>query len=233
MNNLGVASALLFEPRKAFEEIQARPRFWFPLLVASFATIVTILWYRSIVDLGWVTDQALRSSPFTAQLSEAQIDQMVKNARNASPVGNVLAAVASALGIVVAYLISTVYMMLAGKITNVQRSFGQWFAFSSWASLPAALSLVPAAFVLLSATTAQIPQEDLKPLSLNALLFQRQPGEAGYTLLSYIDLLQIFCMYLTVVGVRVWSGRSWLFSAIFALLPTALVLGIWALIALR
>ena len=32
MNNLELASALVFEPRKAFAQIDARPRFWFPLL---------------------------------------------------------------------------------------------------------------------------------------------------------------------------------------------------------
>jgi hypothetical protein len=35
------------------------------------------------------------------------------------------------------------------------------------------------------------------------------------------------------VGVRTWSGRSWLFSCIFALLPYVLIYGIWAFISLR
>jgi len=234
MNNLSLASALLFEPRKAFDEIGQRPRYAFALLIAIASSLAVAIWYRSVVDLGWVTDQALRANKFIlSRLSEAQIEEQVKRASQASGTGTVIAVLGTAAGTLIAYLISTLYMMLAGKITNVQRSFRQWFAFTSWVNLPNALSLIPAGFVLLSASTTQIPQADLKPLSLNALLFQLAPSEPGYTLLSYIDLIQIFCMYLAVVGVKAWSGRSWLFSAIFALLPAALVLGIWALISLR
>jgi hypothetical protein len=234
MNNLSLASALLFEPRKAFDEIGQRPRYGFALLLAIASSVAVIVWYRSVVDLAWLTDQTLRANQFVlSRLSEAQIEEQVKRASERSGLGTVFAGVGTALGTVIAYLISTLYMMLAGKITNVQRSFRQWFAFISWANLPNALSLIPSGFVLLSATTTQILQADLKPLSLNALLFQLAPTEPGYTLLSYIDLIQIFCMYLSVVGVKVWSGRSWLFSTVFALLPAALVFGIWALISLR
>ena len=74
---------------------------------------------------------------------------------------------------------------------------------------------------------------DLKPLSLNALFIQKTFDQPGYTLFSNIDLIQMFTLYLTVVGVRAWSSRSWLFSSVFAVLPYALIFGIWAFISLR
>ena len=49
MNNIGLLSALMFEPRKAFAEIDARPRSWFPLL----AVVFTWLYNRSRGGL-WV-----------------------------------------------------------------------------------------------------------------------------------------------------------------------------------
>ncbi|HMA10799.1 MAG TPA: hypothetical protein VKO83_02850, partial [Steroidobacteraceae bacterium] len=100
--------------------------------------------------------------------------------------------------------------------------------------LPAAvLSLIAAALVLLTATSTQLDQADLKPLSINSLFVQRAFDQPGYTLFSSIDLIQFFSIYLSVVGVRAWSGRSWLFSSIFALLPYVLIYGIWAFISLR
>jgi hypothetical protein len=234
MGNLGLFSSLLFEPRKAFAEIDARPRFWFPLLVLIATTVVVAVWYRSIVDIEWVTDRAIRASSFASRLTEAQIEAAVKRSVDSKTLGTVATVFGTPIAVVIIGLLGTLYLMLAGKITRVRRSFRHWFAFTWWAALPGAvLTFVASAFVLLTATTAQIDQTELKPLSLNALFLQKAAGEAGYTLFNSIDLIQIFSMYLAVVGVRHWSGRSWLFSTVFALLPYALIYGIWAFISLR
>jgi Yip1 domain len=234
MGNLGLTSSLLFEPRKAFAEIDAKPRFWFPLLVLIVTTVVIVVWYRSIVDIEWVTDRTIRASAFASRLTEAQIEEAVKRSVASRTLGTVLAVIGTPIAVVIIGLITTLYLMLAGKITRVRRSFRHWFSFTWWAALPGAvLTFVASALVLLTATTAQIDQADLKPLSLNALILQKAAGEAGYTLFSSIDLIQLLAMYLSVVGVRTWSGRSWLFSSIFALLPYALIYGIWAFISLR
>ena len=57
--------------------------------------------------------------------------------------------------------------------------------------------------------------------------------QPGYTLFSSIDLFQLLGLYLSIAGVRAWSGRSWLFSAVFAGLPYVLIYGIWAFYSLR
>ena len=44
VNNLDMTWAVLFEPRKAFAEIDARARFWFALLVVLVITVVTAVW---------------------------------------------------------------------------------------------------------------------------------------------------------------------------------------------
>lgn len=234
MGNLGLASALVFEPRKAFADIDARPRYAFPLLVVILTTVVIAVWYRSVVDLEWVTDRAIRSSALAARLSEAQIEEAVKRSVSNRALGTVTTALGTPIVLVVIGLLGALYMMVAGRITGLRRSFRHWFAFTWWAGLPgAALSLLGAAFVLLSATTTQIDQAELKPLSLNALFMQKGFDQAGYTLFSSIDLVQLFTLYLSVVGVRAWSGRSWLFSGVFALLPYALIYGVWAFFSLR
>jgi len=234
MNNLGLASALVFEPRKAFAEIDARPRFWFPLLVLVVTTVVIAVWYRSVVDLEWVTDRTIRASSFAKSLTEAQIEEAVKRSAGNRTLGTVATVLGTPIAIVAIGLLGTLYLMLAGKVTRVRRSFKHWFALTWWAALPGAvLTLLGAAFVLLTATTTQIDQTELKPLSLNALFVQRTFDQPGYALFSSIDLIQLYGLYLGVVGVRAWSGRSWLFSSIFALLPYVLIYGIWAFISLR
>lgn len=234
MKNLELASALVFEPRKAFAEIDARPRFWFPLLVLVVTTVVIAVWYRSVVDLEWVTDRAIRSSNLAKNLTEAQIEAAVKRSADNRTLGTVATVLGTPIAIVFIGLLSALYMLLAGKITAVKRGFRHWFAFTWWTGLPGAvLTLLGAAFVLLTATTAQLDQTELKPLSINALFVQKTFDQPGYTLFSSIDLIQLFSLYLAVAGVRAWSGRSWLFSSIFALLPYLLIYGIWAFISLR
>jgi hypothetical protein len=130
-------------------------------------------------------------------------------------------------------LVGAVYYLLAGKIAGVNRSFRHWLALSAWTSLPTVLSVIPAALVLLTATSNQVGQDSLQALSLNELFFKLEAGETGFTLLTNINLFTFVSLYLGAVGVKVWSSRSWLFSIVFSVLPLILIVGIWALYVLR
>jgi uncharacterized membrane protein YhdT len=225
MNNFEMLQALVFEPRKAFVALGERPRFLFPLVALIIGSAGLVLWYYSVVDLAWLTDRQLRGNAMAAQLSEAQIEAQVERAAERGRTTAVITTVITALGLVIGYLIYAVYYLLAGKVTNVQRSFKHWFSLACWTSMPSLLAVIPAAIVLFTATTAQIDQADLRVLSLNALFFHREAGEPGYTVLSSIGLPEMLSVYLSILGVKVWSNRSWLFSAIFTLLPLVLILG--------
>jgi hypothetical protein len=233
MNNLAIVQALAFEPRQAFTELDARPRFWWPLLVVVLSSAVLTFWFMSFVDLEWLIDQQLRQSARTASLTEEEI---VALARQQASMGGLLAgigAVATGLFIAFMLLVGAVYYLLAGKIAGVNRSFRHWLALSAWTSLPTVLAVIPAALVLLTATSNQVGQDSLQALSLNELFFKLEPGETGFTLLTNINLFTFVSLYLGAVGVKVWSSRSWLFSIVFSVLPLILIVGIWALYVLR
>lgn len=232
MTNLEILQALVFEPRKAFTEIAQRPRFWFPLLVLAVATAGIAAWYTSIVDLEWLADRQLRTSPYARGMSEEQIAAAASAAGSQRGLRVGIAGIGYALVICVVLLIGALYYLLAGKVTGVERSFRQWFAFNGWTALPTALVALPAAFVLLMAETAQIPQDDLQALSLNALIFHRAVGEPGYALFTSLNPTQILSLALASLGIRIWTGKSWLFSILFATLPFLLIYGIWAWFAL-
>lgn len=233
MSNWAILQALVFEPRKAFAELAERPRFWFPLLLLVICTAGLSLWYTSVVDMEWLVDRQLRASPFGRQLTDVQIAQQAAAASGRRGLQATVGTIGTGVVLVAIMLLGALYYVLAGKVTNVERSFRHWLSLNAWSGLPTVLAVIPAAFVLLSAGSAQIPQEDLQPLSFNALLFHRAPGEPGYTLFNSLNLLQLASLYLAVVGVKAWSGRSWLFSTVFATLPFVLLYGIWAFVALR
>lgn len=224
-----MVQALVFEPRKAFAALRARPRFWMPLLAVVLATAGTMLWYQLVVDAEWLMDLQLRNS----QLTEAQIEAQVRAAAGVGgTVRAVIVGIFTTVSVVLLFLASAVYYLLAGKITNVRCDFRQWLALTGWTSLPSVITAVPVAVMLLTATTSQIDPGEMQPLSLNALFFHRAMGDPGYSLLSSINLPMLLSLYLVAVGVKEWSGRSWLFSTVFAWLPTVLIFGFWAYFSL-
>jgi Yip1 domain len=233
MNNWAILQALIFEPRRAVEAIAERPKFLFPLLLTWVAATGLVFWYYHVVDLAWLTDRSIRSSAFASRMTEAQIEAQVAAAGGNPTRAAVIAVIAASVGIVIIRLLEALYFVLAGKVTNVQRSFGQWFSLACWTSLVSTvLAVIPSAIVLLMATTAQVDQGDLQPLSLNSLLFHRTFDQPGFSLLTSIHVLHFFALYLAALGVRIWSGRSWTFSAVFASLPWVLICSVWAYLSM-
>lgn len=234
MNNLAILQGLIFEPRSAFAELDARPRFWWPLLLVMVLQGGLAFWYVSFVDLAWLVDEQLRASSAGANFTDAEIARMASAATEQRGVRAVLSGVAGAIAIPLMMLIGALYLLLATKVTGVERSFRHWFALSAWTTLPVMLlGALLGAVALFTASSNQMPQAALQPLSLNELVYHRQPGEPGYTLLSSFNLLQLLSVYLTAVGLKVWAGRSWTYCIIVAALPIALIYGIWAFFALR
>lgn len=233
MNNLTLLQALAFEPRQAFTQLDARPRFWWPLLVLALSSAALTFWFMSFVDMEWFIDQQLRQSARTASMTDEEITRLARQQASMGGLQTGLGTVATALFIPLMLVLGAVYYLLAGKITGVDRSFRHWLALSAWSSLPTALAVIPAALVLLTATSNQIGQDALQVLSLNGLLFKLQPGETGFALASNLNVFNFVSLYLGAMGVKVWSGRSWLFCILFTALPLIMIVGIWALIALR
>lgn len=231
MNNMELASALVTAPTKAFENLKEKPRFLFPLLVIVLSTVAVLFWYYRIVDFDWLTDRMLSANPQMSKMSEQEREAAMKMMSPGIIMWSSLISVVVFL--VVVRMVETLYYLLAGNVTNVRHTFKQWLSLSCWTSLPHVIGTISMAAFLLTTSSNQISNEELNPLSLNELIFHVPAGGKGYTLLSSLTLLHPWVWWLTVVGVRVWSGRSWLFSSVFALVPIVLLYGGWALWAFK
>jgi hypothetical protein len=231
VSNWEILQGLAFEPRKAFTELGERPRFWFPLLLLVVAMGGIQAWYSNVVDLAWATDLRMRNSTLVRNnMTEEQITQAVQNAASQSQSGARAVLNFIIVGIVVplVMLLVALFYWLIGKVSGFDRSYRHWYTFCFWVSVPLAIGAIPEAVALATTDTTQFTQESLKTLSLNALFFHRAPGEPGYSFLSSFDLFALACLYLSLVGVKVWSGRSWLFTGLFIGIPWGLVYGLWA-----
>jgi hypothetical protein len=226
-----LASALVTAPTKAFENLKEKPRFLFPLLVILLSTVAVLFWYYRIVDFDWLTDRMLSANPQMGKMSE---QERAAATRMMSP-GIIMwsSLISVVVFLVVARVVETLYYLLAGNVANVRHTFAQWFSLSCWTSLPHVIGTISMAVFLLTSGSSQISNEELNLLSLNELLFHVPVGGKGYVLLSSLTLLHPWVWWLTVLGVRVWTGRSWLFSSLFALTPIVLLYGGWALWAFK
>ena len=214
-------------PSKAFTELKLKPVFALPMWLTLIGTTAMTAWYYSIVDIAWLQDQLLASAKVTAE------QQQLIAARLSRPVLLWSSTIAAPLVLLLIITIGSLYFMLAGNITNVRNSFRHWFAFNWWAGSPQIIAFIPSFLILALSHTTQISASALQPLSLNELVFHRAAGTPGYSLLSALGLVQVAALWLTYIGVRVWSGRSTLFCLVFTLLPTVLIYGVWALFAFR
>jgi len=230
MNNVDLAVALATAPSSAFSELRERPRFWFPLLLVVLTSAGLIYWYYSIVDIDWYKQAVLTSTPDFQALND---DQRAGALAMMTPQTLKWGSTASLIIFMpIIFLLQALLLWVAAKVTKVSVGFKHWFSLVCWSSLPILLGTVVAAILLFLSESPQITPGLLQQLSINELLFHLPPGP-GYALVSSISIPAILGWALMIIGVRVWSQRSWAFSAAFIGVLLALVYGIWAFFSFR
>jgi len=193
MNDLELTIALAKAPASAFAELNNRPRFWFPLLLAFISGVGLRYWYYSMADMELFKDR----------LISAFID------------------------IPLSFALPATYFLLTAMVTRLPQGFKHWFALTCWCSLPYLLGRIVSAIRLLLADPTQLDRSVLSSLSLNDLLFHVGRGDPWFVPLEMLSVPAILSWTLTIIGVRVWSQRSWAFCATMFLVPGVVTFGIW------
>jgi hypothetical protein len=231
VNNLALAGTLATAPSTAFAELRERPRFWFPLLILVVAAAGLVCWYYSIVDVEWFKDTVFGSNPKFQQMSEEKRALAFSMyTRKTLLLGSVVGAV---ILVPIFLVLQGLCLLVVAKVTKLPQGFKHWFALTCWSSLPVLLGSVVAAILLLLRDTPQVSPGVLQALSLNELLLHVPVDGPGYSLLGSLTIPGFLAWILMIIGVRTWSQRSWVFSALFILLPVVVIYGIWAFLAFR
>jgi hypothetical protein len=187
-------------------------------------------WYYAAVDFDWLRDHLLSANPRMEQMPAEQRERAMSMMVKPFLVGSGI--VGAAVGVATMLVLEAAYFLVAGKITNVQHSFDRWLSLACWAAVPGLIGIAASAMLLLSSgTNFQIGPADLQVFSINNLLAHRKQGDAGYTLLTTLNFMSMWSWAVAIIGVRVYSSRSWLYSSTVVLLPYALIYGVWAYLA--
>jgi hypothetical protein len=117
---------------------------------------------------------------------------------------------------------------LALKVQGVgSQSFVKLFAVVVWSTAPLLL-ILPAGLLNISlASGGHLAGNDVNPVSLNQLLFHLPASNAWGQLLSTFSLVNLWEIALIGVGIQYVSRLTMSKAMLIALLPDAIVYGIW------
>ena len=218
---------IIAAPAKAFDEIRAHPRWlWWPLAITVALAVGAFAFYFTWVDFDWLIEDVVRTSvppggdPATAEAIRSFMSPGVQIASTA--VGIVLFTL-------VVYAVQSVYLHLVNKVAgDPSLRFGQWFAFSAWTAFPTVFQSLAMLVVIFMASSNQLGQYELNPLSFQSLFMHAEPGTSWATWGSSLSLVTLWVIGLMIYGFSRWTGSSLPKSALFVATPWVLVYGIWA-----
>jgi hypothetical protein len=216
-----VFTRLFYEPRSAFESLRENSKPWLPLSLILVSTIAMLYWYFATVDFAWLLDHTLSAKPDMKPEERAMVTgMMTKNSMMWSSLGGTL------IGMPLVFALYGLYFLLASKIMGSTIGFGKWFSFAIWTSVPTLIG-VPLMALQIITGHGQVSMEGLNMLSLNFLITNFSPDHAWAGLMNNLSLTTFWTMFLSFIGLRVWTGRSVATCVIATALPYTLIYGVW------
>jgi hypothetical protein len=214
-------TGVFFEPSKAFADIVARPRWFAPLLlIILFAFGVSIAYSQKGVWAAFSQQQAAQAPDFQKAPPEQQQARLEMSAKIGTVIGYVFP-IFIPVGLLIVALVE--WGIVSG-ILSVKIRFGQMWAIVCYAGLPGLIRSILAVVVAQIKNAADINVQN--PLMFNpaAYMDPQTSSKFLYTLLSFIDLFNIWVALLIAVGIKAAAGKKFSFgSAFFA------VFGPWSL----
>lgn len=212
---------MFYHPGLAFTTLKRAPQAWLPLLALGVGLAAMQFWYFQTVDQAWLLQHEA-----AARAGSAAADSAADAGMSGPGLTSIVLAV-TLLSVPAGSALHAIYLTVAGRICGFPQRFYDWFVFSAWTSVPSLLLLPLMAFQIVS-SGGQISLEELSLASLNALMFDLPYTHPWAGLAAHIDLASIWTVVLTATGLRIWTGGTSATCLVLAMLPVALVYGVWA-----
>lgn len=226
MNLIRIYFSILIDPKKGFSDAlkQRVGSLLFPLFAAILFTTLLNVFYYYRVDFHWLMGE------LTAGVPEQQRLSMVEALTPARLIAVSLVSVI-ALAILVNSARAFIYWVIL-KVRGDSQRFVRLLALTMWSTAPVALILPAGIINILLVSNGHIAPNNVNPVSLNQLFFGLPSTSQWGSLLSSFSLVNVWEVFLIVIGLRVVTSMSTLRAILVALVPDVVFYGIWALILL-
>lgn len=213
---------VILAPSPTFARLKDKPRPWVPLLVTVLLTLAVSYWYVSTIDFAWLREHMLSTQGAAEPEARAAMEHFLTRKRMMWNSG-----IGVVLGTPLLCALNAVYYLLAGKVMGSGIGYGKWFGFAVWTGIPRLLT-VPLSVLQIMTSGGRLAPEDMNMVSLNYLVLHLSASSPWATFVNSLDLTSLWSIALTAIGFKVWTGRSTGACVTVAVLPYAIIYGIWA-----
>ncbi len=210
---------VFLEPSSTFARLKAKTHAWLPLALMIVLSVGLMYWWISTVDFPWLVDR-MASAQAKPEVQAAMRQMTQKSMMVTTVIGAII-------GSLIVYALTAVYYLIAGKVLGSDIGYGKWFGFSVWTSVPRLLAMPLSVFQIMS-SGGHVVAEDLNMVSLNYLVLHLPASHPWAGFANGIDLTSLWCIFLAVIGLKAWTGRSTGTCVTVALLPYVILYGLWA-----
>jgi hypothetical protein len=214
MSEFSRLTGVFFEPKKAFEDVAARPRWLVPTIVIILSALLVSFAFGQHIGWDRIVRHQLEASSRNAQLTQEQRDAQMSISLKIAPIA---AFVFPIIGIPIAFLIiAGVLMGIASGILSAKIRFKQMLAIVAHASLPGVISSILTMVVVYLKNPEEFNTDN--PLAFNpgAFLDPQSTSKFVYSMATSFDLFTIWSMILMAIGIQAAAGRKLSFGGALA-----------------
>lgn len=211
-------------PNEAFQAVKLRSTFFVPLLLVCLGASAVNWLYTAEVDIGWLTEQQLRTQTFL-DLTEAQIQQMANQAAERSRAGSIATSVIGTFGVItILMLVQALYLKIVSAFRKDGVRYKQWLSLICWTSMPAILGSVASIVFILTNDVTFMTQTGINPLTF-ANLLQLDLSEANTAVSAMLSMgpVNIWSLALVILGYRAIAESGLATAAAVVLVPVVVI----------
>jgi hypothetical protein len=226
-SSFGAVGRMFYEPSAVFAQLETRRSTWLPLLLVMLSGIILASWYYQFVDFAWLQEHFLSAidDPAVRDKQRESGGMSVGTLTGITIVGMIIA-------YLVAFALTSVYLLIVSKVRNSPFTFGQGFSLAVWSSLPMLILFPLGAMQILLASNNQITFESLNPVTINQLFFHYVRPHPMAGILDGISLLMFWNIFLQITGYQIWAKTSRATAVKVVVAPYIVIYGLWLAYAL-
>ena len=219
------AMGVFISPGSAFQSIVRRPDFLAPLIISTVASILIIECMLEKIGAGRIIRQSLEMSGKAAQMTPEQLDQAVSRSAGITAIIMRVAAVAGVP--IFLLIIAAVGLFIANVIFGGSAGFKACFSVVCYANLVLLVGVVLGLVMIFAGDLEQFNPDNFIPTTVGFFLNPREISKPVYVIASSFDILRMWFVFLSSMGLSVATGKKVGTLSIFLT-----YLGIWILIVL-